>query len=701
MKTRDFYTSIIALFALCLIGCTQDMDESARYVFKEKTAVDFMRSHPDTYGMFLDLTYQVPVSDMSSTTVGQLLSARGNYTIFAPSNEAIQRYLDSMAVKEDFLTAPSFDAFTDSVKLDSVRQLIVKSCIIDAGDYGRTYVTGDFPTENGGEFGMACMNDRKMTVRYENSDIYFNRTCRLNPINQDIEVSNGIVHQVEDVICPSATSAGDYLLDIILNQKEGYLVMARAIQAAGLLDTLKQVRDEVYEKMYKQGDIPDYSDGYTLASAPSHKLIGFTLFLEPDSLWQSYGIDPKAPDMLEKLVQWIQDQHQYSDEDQLIADKDYENPKNLLYQWMTYHILPMRVPANMLIIHENEIGYNLNNPGQLGNPVTDYLSPMGKRRLLKVYQSAESNGVFLNRFPKLDDGRRGTGHELSCDADKTGCMVMRDHPMAITSDIQNANIYPLDKPLSFNDEVRDDLHRERIRFDFMTLLPELTTNDIRKKQLIGSVAYSNEQYATIPPSNIYNYCQELTLSDDSYFRYWNAYGVKAAHLYCDEVLIFGHGDITFRLPPVPRSGMYEIRYGYLANNGRDISQIYFGTDPKKLAVTGIPMDMRINGETYGTGWELDTEDEDYNAEMDKKMRNNTYMKGAKSVTASGDVTLNSRTRVENMRRILTRQYMEPNKSYYLRMKSVLNDASKCIHLDYMELCPKEVYDNPEKPEDIW
>ena len=473
--------------------------------------------------------------------------------------------------------------------------------------------------------------------------------------------------------------------------------MARAIQAAGLIDTLKQVRDEVYEKMYKENAIPLYKS----TQPPKHKLIGFTFFLEPDSLWQSYGIDPKAPDLLKKLVQWIQDEHQYSDEDVFTTDENYTDPRNLLYQWTTYHILPSRIPANLLTIHENEIGYNLNKPGVLGNPVTDYQAPMGQRRLLKIFESAESNGVYLNRFPKLDNSRRGTGHELSCDADKTGCMVMRDHPMAITSDIQNANIYPLDKPLSFNDEVRDNLHKERIRFDFMTLLPELMTNDVRKKQLIGSVAYSNEQYATIPPSNIYEYCKELTLSDDSYFEYWNAYGVKAAHLYCDEVLIWGNGDIIFRLPAVPRSGMYEIRYGYLANYYRDITQIYFGTNPKKLAVTGIPMDMRINGETYGTGWELDTEDEDYNAEIDKRMRNNGFMKGAKSVTASGDVTLNSRTRVENMRRILTRQYMEPNKSYYLRMKTVLNDENRCIHLDYMELCPKEVYDNPEKPEDVW
>ena len=43
---------------------------------------------------------------------------------------------------------------------------------------------------------------------------------------------------------------------------------------------------------------------------------------------------------------------------------------------------------------------------------------MGKRRLIKLYESRESNGIYLNRFPNLDNGRRGTYHELSCDVDK-------------------------------------------------------------------------------------------------------------------------------------------------------------------------------------------------------------------------------------------------------------------------------------------
>ena len=36
-----------------------------------------------------------------------------------------------------------------------------------------------------------------------------------------------------------------------------------------------------------------------------------------------------------------------------------------------------------------------------------------------------------------------------------------------------------------------------------------------------------------------------------------------------------------------------------------------------------------------------------------------------------------------------------------RMKSLIDSERKEFQLDYFEYCAKEVYDNPEKPEDIW
>ena len=45
--------------------------------------------------------------------------------------------------------------------------------------------------------------------------------------------------------------------------------------------------------------------------------------------------------------------------------------------------------------------------------------------------------------------------------------------------------------------------------------------------------------------------------------------------------------------------------------------------------------------------------------------------------------------------------VDPNKTYYIRFKNVLDADNKQFYMDYIEYCAKEVYDNPVEPEDIW
>ncbi len=45
--------------------------------------------------------------------------------------------------------------------------------------------------------------------------------------------------------------------------------------------------------------------------------------------------------------------------------------------------------------------------------------------------------------------------------------------------------------------------------------------------------------------------------------------------------------------------------------------------------------------------------------------------------------------------------MDPDETYYIRFKTVLDNKLLFFYMDYMEYCSKDVYDNPESPEDIW
>ena len=56
---------------------------------------------------------------------------------------------------------------------------------------------------------------------------------------------------------------------------------------------------------------------------------------------------------------------------------------------------------------------------------------------------------------------------------------------------------------------------------------------------------------------------------------------------------------------------------------------------------------------------------------------------------------------EIIRHIVVRKTLDPNKTYYLKIKSVLDSDKKEFYMDYLEYVAKEIYDNPEKPEDIW
>jgi hypothetical protein len=164
----------------------------------------------------------------------------------------------------------------------------------------------------------------------------------------------------------------------------------------------------------------------------------------------------------------------------------------------------------------------------------------------------------------------------------------------------------------------------------------------------------------------------------------------------------GNYDMMFTLPPVPRRGTYEVRYKVIATGARGISQVYFGSDPNHLHVTGIPMDLRVTLDNPLTGWEADSPDDmDYNAEVDHRLRNNGFMNGAVSITRAGSTSYTERWNSICLRRILLRETLDPGKTYYLRLKSILDQQTNELYMDYIELCPKEIYDNPQTPEDIW
>lgn len=711
---RFFYaqkTFLLALSLLVIYACKEEIDTSARYVFKYDTVMSYLVKH-EAYNEYVKLLEVVPISRLSESTVAQLLSARGHYTVFAPTNEAIEAYLQEVYEENpDLMSGPTWNDFFNEHKRDSIRKVIVYNSIIDSGDDVDYFETFDFPEIDKAEFQLNNLMDRKLAVHYSKDfpDSIYVAGAPLSNTERDILCLNGVVHQVGKTIAPKDVTMASYLQTILDEDREGLLLAAKVIQACGLLDTMTKIRDEVYEDLYLRGlieDLPNMvSAGFAegdRAYAPRHRLYGFTLFAETDDFWIAQGIDPHQPTatLLPKLMNWLVENKQYSEVyDTFTTDENYKSPDNLINQWITYHLLPMRLSADRLVFHRCEYGYNYSNPYNYSIPVYEFYATMGKRRLLKLFESKESEGVYLNRFPNLDNGRHGTGHELSCDADKVGCRVNREDSLTVASEIVNGCIYPIDAPLAYTDAVRNNLGKQRIRFDGMSMMPEAMTNDIR---LIKS-RETRYFHVYIPRTTVYNYFENMIQNDQMNFVYYSAYQDAWCNLHSDEMKGVGRYEIQFKLPPVPRRTTYELRYCVLANGKRGVGQLYFGHDPENLPVTGIPLDLTLPARYSQFGFEADTEDDDYNAEVDKRMRNNGVMKGSLSVTQNGVTSQNERinNNYENVRRIVWRGTLDPDQTYYLRIKSVLDNDKREFYMDYLEYCPKEVFDNPETPEDIW
>lgn len=745
-RTKRYILLLAAASGAALFqSCTEEIDTSSRYTFTGKTIISYLQDYPESYSEYTALLDSVKVSDFSGSTLSQLLSARGNYTCFAPTNEAIQLFLDSLQ-KTDVISVANWDApefqeidpETQTRKLlEDTRKTIVYNSLIDGGDQTEAFLTSDISERASAHqmLKLANMMDRKLTCSPGTNTKYAVNGCDISDTNCDIYTINGRIHQVAKVIVPNMQKADGFFAQTIKEKTRGNYTMATLVEACGLSDVLSQEEDEEYYRLYMGGTLknldghptfagtggPKDNRGKSYGTLPEHRYIGYTIFTEGDDWWENaLGLEEGTITEVEpaELVKMVADYvNGQNPENAKLAlstasiGEDYTDENNALNQFVTYHIIPGKLEASKLVIHFNELYYTLTAKRKTAS-VHEFYTTMGKRRLIKTYEASNvnRNKIFLNRFPKLKNGRSTDDNytEVSCDADKQGVEIYTTQ----FKELSNAYLYPISGCLYFNDTQATTMANERIRIDFSTLFPEFMSNDIRANE-----NYSYEhQCVGIPCTKNYQYLENCEISDNSRFYYLSGRindNTSWQNYQGDELNIVGNYELTFKLPPVPQDGIYELRLGVQTNDRRGMCQAYWGTDKDNLPTAGLPVDMRMGG-TYwyvkngGTmnsilGYEEDVVgDDELNAENDKKMRNNMCMKAPNCYYQFGQS--NTARSIESgkiIRRIIVRDEMKADQVYYLRLKSVLRDTETELFLDFFEFCKKEVYDNPLEPEDIW
>ena len=280
MRNKLFKSILIRVLPLFLvlvtgmnISCSDSVDTGSMYTFVGQTITDYIANDSD-FTMFYRVIKKSKVSSRSNSTLDALLSARGHYTCFIPTNEAMKIYLDSIYGHKAYVLDTMSQATAD---------VIAQNCIIDNRD-DDAFKTSDLVV---GAIPQGTLNDRHILVSFDTL-VGGKFTVILNGASHitkgDIEVTNGMVHQVDRVISPSNST-----LSALIGEAGNMKIFYHLLEVTGWADSLTPYRDEVYESKTDEEVKP--TTYFTTLTRPPHRYYGYMAFVETDSVFnQKWGI---------------------------------------------------------------------------------------------------------------------------------------------------------------------------------------------------------------------------------------------------------------------------------------------------------------------------------------------------------------------------------------------------------------------------
>ena len=671
-----FVGVVCALTGMATVSCSDEPDDENFYTFTGEMMSDYFRNRPE----YSDFAYIVDQAGMTD-----LLSAYGHYTCFLPSNKVVENYLNKKG-------------------LNSVKDLTREQCDTIARTHlvNNMYATIDM---NDGTLNTANMNKRYIQITHtvdknDNSVVQLNRMSNIIFELKDDSVENGIIHPIDVLLENSNSSISD-----VLKANDRIRIFYEGLVAPGLRDTLIKTKDESYDGS-KYGTYSYTSDFWReIAVAPEEKKYGFTVFVEPDDLYEKkfkeYGISTSNGMVraLYDLACKIYDPVFAGDADYKAAygfDKitDRNNPLNM---FMAYHILTRDVigwnKLTPIEVHSGIVDGAIGIKIDKMNPC-DWYETLMPRTMMKLEQAtvreymgnSERGQRYINR--RVDD-------KFSIDGSKIQPTVEADY----LQDAPNGRYFYIDDIIAFSKDTQEKVLNDRIRMDFSTIFPEVMTMNMRLNGDPTKDDESSKADQTFKNGKNYwfpkGYLDNVTMEGNGVLVYrrphWNFWSYEG-----DEFNLFGDYDFTFRLPPVPYEGEYQIRLGFCALDTRGVAQIYFDGKPQ-----GIPVDMRkrlsdetILGDQFGTKKWADMTDEE-KAEDQKMLKNLGYYRGAYGGYHSSGSTINEF--VDNPRTyrlVLCTVHINPKKDHYIRVRctssSKLGNNNEFM-MDYLEIVPKSVY----------
>lgn len=126
-------SALLLSLVLSLTACTESIDEGNFTVKTEQTIAEYLADQPEQFSDIKSVFDRVRLGrSEQASTLSNVLSARGNYTLFAPDNTAMRNYLRGLGVSS-----------VDELTYEQA-ELIAKSCLLDNGE-AQAYEEADFP----------------------------------------------------------------------------------------------------------------------------------------------------------------------------------------------------------------------------------------------------------------------------------------------------------------------------------------------------------------------------------------------------------------------------------------------------------------------------------------------------------------------------------------------------------------------------
>ena len=680
---RHLPASILVLMStmiLSLSSCVEEIDQQNRYTFLGETVGSFLEKHDD---MFSDFNYCLERSGVMS-----LLKAYGTYTCFAPTNEAMKRFLieqdsiyhasllpGSTKVIWTGVTSPILEELSDSMCTVIANSHVLPATILT------TEMEGDvLPARN--------LNDRFLTMTYD-VDSLLHSLLFVNGsqiTSSDEEVENGVIHTVASVLNPSTNTVPTQIKDMPFLS-----IFSDALERTGLEDDMQLYKDNSYTDFDKFADNADM--GGNQMPYPPSRYYGYTAFCEPDYVFQEMGIYD-ADDLYHQCKVWYPE----------ATDPDFRSENNALHKFMAYHLLNYHLLYTRLVFYKLKgsvggIAYNSEIHYQTNADRTEYYETM-QGTLLKIMipRSSEvvgydedgterrlKNIVFLNYSHEAVNIADPFHTTVGRKSIPVGVRVMNPEDVLqnperfpnFNQEALNGSIHLIDRPLVYDEDVMAGFVLNGIiRIDYDAMVPELTNNHIRWYDGTAGYQFKGGSGFYIPngySEHVKFYSEETRLS---YYAPYDGFDEHNG----DFCICRGEFDFAYRLPRVPK-GTYEIRVSWISEPERGIMQFYIDNE-----VTGIPVDARIYATDPRIGYIDDKLTDDNGVANDKAMKNRGYLKLPISYRRVVNGGGPARDYNHGLRFVLTTKYLTDD-IHWIRIKNVNEKQGSYFNHDYVELVP--------------